>query len=263
MKLEVVGPERRDDRDRRASRREAEMRARQLGDDYARVGREGAGGRPEVAGASGRTVHLDSGLAQEPDEERRRRRLAGGARDADRRYLGAFEDEVAEAPHAAPKRATVRPRATSGVRRSRNASSCSPGSRSRSACSRTSTPSERSSSAAGGASSGPATVTVRPSAASNCASATASSSNPSTSVTSDAGARAAGGGAAVPPQPTTHDCARIGAAKSKRLLLSAPRLREPEVDLARRRIGPARRHDLAARVEVDRLRPVGVRVAEQ
>ena len=42
-----------------------------------------------------------------------------------------------------------------------------------------------------------------------------------------------------------------------------PRLGEAEVDLARRRIGPAGGDDLPTGVEVDRLGPVGVRVAEE
>src|SRR5687768_7688213 len=41
------------------------------------------------------------------------------------------------------------------------------------------------------------------------------------------------------------------------------RLREAQVDLRRRRVGPARRDDLAARIERDPLRPVDVRVAEE
>ena len=41
------------------------------------------------------------------------------------------------------------------------------------------------------------------------------------------------------------------------------RLREAEVDLRRGRVGPARRDDLAARVEVDPLGPVDVPVAEE
>src|SRR4051812_19848792 len=40
-------------------------------------------------------------------------------------------------------------------------------------------------------------------------------------------------------------------------------LREPEVDRAGGGVGPAARDDLAAGVEVDPLRPVHVRVAEQ
>src|SRR5438128_99244 len=40
-------------------------------------------------------------------------------------------------------------------------------------------------------------------------------------------------------------------------------LRETQVDGARRRIGPAARHDLAARVEAHALRPVRVEVAEE
>src|ERR671911_2326536 len=44
---------------------------------------------------------------------------------------------------------------------------------------------------------------------------------------------------------------------------SSPRLWEAEVDLARRRVGPARGDDLSASVEVDPLRPVDVRVAEE
>src|SRR2546425_12372407 len=44
---------------------------------------------------------------------------------------------------------------------------------------------------------------------------------------------------------------------------ASPRLREAEVDLRRGRIRPARRDDLAARVEVDPLRPVDVAVAEE
>src|SRR5829696_2784071 len=39
--------------------------------------------------------------------------------------------------------------------------------------------------------------------------------------------------------------------------------RKTEIDLAGVRVGPAGRDDLAARVEVDALRPVHVRVAEQ
>ena len=41
------------------------------------------------------------------------------------------------------------------------------------------------------------------------------------------------------------------------------RLREAQVDLGGRRVRPARGDDLAARVEVDPLRPVDVRVAEE
>src|SRR3954463_2004824 len=41
------------------------------------------------------------------------------------------------------------------------------------------------------------------------------------------------------------------------------RSREAEVDLARPGIGPARCHDLAARVELDPLRAVHVQVAEE
>src|SRR4051794_12212197 len=44
---------------------------------------------------------------------------------------------------------------------------------------------------------------------------------------------------------------------------SSARLREAQVDLRGRRIRPARRDDLAARVEVDPPRPVDVRVAEE
>ena len=44
---------------------------------------------------------------------------------------------------------------------------------------------------------------------------------------------------------------------------ASARLREAEVDLARGRVGPARGDDLAARVEVDPLWPVDVRVAEE
>src|SRR3954447_11472957 len=57
------------------------------------------------------------------------------------------------------------------------------------------------------------------------------------------------------------------AAKSSRYRpLNASRLaraREAEVDLRRARIGPARRNDLGARVELDALRPVHVQIAEE
>src|SRR5687767_4400606 len=57
-------------------------------------------------------------------------------------------------------------------------------------------------------------------------------------------------------------CSRVTAACAARTTRST-RTREAQVDLRRGRIRPARGHDLAARVEVDPLRPVDVRVAEE
>ena len=107
MQLQVVGPEARDHGDRRAVGREAEVRARQLEDDHAGGRRrQQLGRRPEVPGTSGRArVHLDAGRAKELDEEERRRRLAGRARDADRRHPRTLEHEVAEAADAGARRA--------------------------------------------------------------------------------------------------------------------------------------------------------------
>ena len=107
VQLQVVGPEARDRGDRRAVGREAEVRARQLQDDHAGGRRrQQLGRRPEVPGTSGRArVHLDAGRAKELDEEERRRRLAGRARDADRRHPRTLEHEVAEAADTGARRA--------------------------------------------------------------------------------------------------------------------------------------------------------------
>ena len=50
-------------------------------------------------------MHLDAGRAKELDEEERRRRLAGRARDADRRHPRTLEHEVAEAADTGARRA--------------------------------------------------------------------------------------------------------------------------------------------------------------
>src|SRR4026209_2150407 len=44
---------------------------------------------------------------------------------------------------------------------------------------------------------------------------------------------------------------------------SLARAREPEIDLGRARVGPARGHDLGSRVELDALGTVHVQVTEQ
>ena len=111
VELEVVGPEARDRGDRRAVRREAEVRARQLEHDHA-GGRCRRAARPSARGS--RHERSCSRAPPTPAARRswarseRRRRLAGGARDADRRHPRTLEHEVAEAADASARRAEPR-----------------------------------------------------------------------------------------------------------------------------------------------------------
>ena len=82
---------------------EAEVGARDLEHEHARSrDREQLGGRPEISGAGSRArVRLDAGESQELHEQRRGGRLAGRPGDADRRDRGTLQHEVAEAADAA------------------------------------------------------------------------------------------------------------------------------------------------------------------
>ncbi len=111
MQLEVVGPERDHGGDGGARAHEREVRARQLEQQDRRSRRVGpawlarrssrsAVGQRFPARAPRLTASVDPGRAEDRGDERGRRRLAGGAGDADARPGPALEQEVAEARDA-------------------------------------------------------------------------------------------------------------------------------------------------------------------
>ena len=145
------------------------MRAREL-HQHRPVGgrRDELGGGPQIRGAGRcRGVDRDAGAAQEIREKRRCRRLPGRPRDAHGGNRRPLEHEVGRGTgRPCPARAGARPAARSPASRRRGTPRrASPGSLSRLARARTSTPEARSSSACCDASPGPASVTRWPSRA--------------------------------------------------------------------------------------------------